>query len=141
MRLLVVEDETRMAELIRQVLTEARFAVDVVHDGASAEKWTEAVSYDAVLLDIQLPGRDGWDVCRNLRAADPSIAILMVTARDKVHDTVRGLQLGADDYISKPFAVEELVARVGAVLRRKSGRELVRATLWRPHSGRGREEA
>ena len=120
MRILVVEDESRMAALIRQGLEEDAYAVDVVGNGAEALDWVESVTYDVVLLDIMLPGIDGLTVCRALRQKGYSMPILMLTARDSLSDKVTGLDSGADDYLVKPFAIQELTARLRALARRDS---------------------
>ncbi|MCB8981724.1 MAG: response regulator transcription factor [Ardenticatenaceae bacterium] len=118
MRILVVEDEPRMAALIQQGLEEEAYAVDVVGNGRDVMLWVESATYDMVLLDIMLPGMSGLDVCRQLRAAGHTMPILMLTARDTLPDKVKGLDSGADDYLVKPFAIEELTARMRALARR-----------------------
>ena len=118
MRILVVEDERRMASLIRQGLEEEAYAVDVVHNGAEVQDWLQTGAYDVVLLDIMLPGLDGVSVCRKLRADGYTMPVLMLTARDALVDKVKGLDSGADDYLVKPFAIEELTARLRALSRR-----------------------
>ncbi len=118
MRVLVVEDEPRMAALIRQGLEEEAYAVDVVENGRDVLLWIESATYDMVLLDIMLPGLSGLDVCRQLRANGHTMPILMLTARDTLPDKVKGLDSGADDYLVKPFAIEELTARMRALARR-----------------------
>ena len=120
MRVLVVEDETRMAALIRQGLEEEAYAVDVVGNGAEALDWVQSVAYDLLILDIMLPGLDGLAVCRDLRAQGYTMPILMLTARDTLDDKVTGLDSGADDYLVKPFAIQELTARLRALSRRES---------------------
>jgi two-component system OmpR family response regulator len=118
MRVLVVEDQPKMRLLLCRGLQEGGFAVDSVADGVSAlHQATEAV-YDAILLDVMLPGLDGFEVLHRLRAAERWTPVLMLTARDAVHDRVRGLDGGADDYLVKPFAFSELLSRVRAVIRR-----------------------
>ena len=132
MRVLVVEDEPRMAALIRQGLEEEAYAVDVVGNGRDAILWVNSAAYDIVLLDIMLPGMNGLDVCRQLRADGYIMPILMLTARDTLPDKVKGLDSGADDYLVKPFAIEELTARMRALARRDSpekSAELVVADL------------
>jgi two-component system OmpR family response regulator len=119
-RILVVEDDARMASLLSRVLREAGYAVDVAPDGITAAQRGSHDAYDLVILDILLPGIDGFTVCQRLRAASASTPILMLSARSEITDRVRGLQLGADDYLPKPFAVEELRARVTVLLRRRS---------------------
>ncbi|MBI1257239.1 MAG: response regulator [Chloroflexi bacterium] len=120
MRILVVEDESRMAALIRQGLEEDAYAVDVVGNGAEALDWVESVSYDILLLDIMLPDMDGLTLCRSLRQKGYAMPILMLTARDTLSDKVLGLDSGADDYLVKPFAIQELTARLRALARRDS---------------------
>ena len=120
MRILVVEDDARMASLLSRALREAGYAVDVVSDGITAAQRGSAGGYDLVLLDILLPGIDGFTLCQRLRAASATTPILMLSARSEIADRVRGLSLGADDYLPKPFAVEELRARVAALLRRQA---------------------
>jgi DNA-binding response OmpR family regulator len=121
MRLLVVEDERRMANYICQALLEESFAVDCAHDGPSALEYAEACEYDAIVLDLMLPGIDGLTLCRRLRKKGQSTPILILSARDLVEDRVTALDGGADDYLVKPFATEELVARLRALLRRRQG--------------------
>jgi len=120
MRILVVEDDARMANLIARALRETGYAVDVVGNGTEAVEQGALAPYDLVVLDILLPGMDGFSVCRQLRAASTSTPILMLSARSEIADRVRGLELGADDYLPKPFALAELRARVGALMRRRS---------------------
>jgi len=121
MRLLVVEDEPDLAAALAAGLRREGYAVDVVHDGASALDRFAYTPYDLVLLDLNLPDRDGLDVCREIRAhADPQPRVLMLTARDALDDRVTGLDEGADDYMVKPFAFPELLARIRALLRRDS---------------------
>jgi two-component system OmpR family response regulator len=118
MRLLVVEDEPKLASLVARGLREEGYAVDVAERGEDALWMAHAAPYDAILLDVMLPGADGFDVCRRLRKEDVWSPILMLTARDAVGDRVAGLDAGADDYLSKPFAFDELLARVRALVRR-----------------------
>ncbi|CAG0980903.1 Transcriptional activator protein CopR [Gammaproteobacteria bacterium] len=120
MRLLVVEDERQIASFLERGLKEEGYAVDVVYNGNDALDWTVAVEYDAIVLDVLLPGRDGFSVCRELRARGSTTPVLMLTARDAVDDRVNGLDSGADDYLVKPFAFKELLARLRAVTRRQS---------------------
>jgi heavy metal response regulator len=119
MRVLVVEDDLRIAEFIRKGLEEEGHAVDVAHDGDEALDWPAVVDFDAIVLDIMLPGRDGIEVCRILRSRSVRTPILMLTARDTVEDRVAGLDSGADDYLVKPFAFAELLARLRALMRRE----------------------
>ena len=119
MRILVVEDERKVAGFIRQGLEEEGHAVEVAGDGASAlDLLLDAPPYDLVVLDVMLPKRDGLDVLKRLRAHGLTTPVLVLTARDAVADKVAGLDLGADDYLTKPFAFEEFLARVRALLRR-----------------------
>jgi DNA-binding response OmpR family regulator len=118
MRILVVEDEPRMAELLRQGLTEEGHAVVVSLDGREGLSFAENESFDLLLLDVMLPGADGFSIVRRLRGRRIQTPILMLTARDAMRDVVEGLNLGADDYITKPFSFEELFARVRAAGRR-----------------------
>jgi two-component system OmpR family response regulator len=117
-RVLVVEDELRMAALLKRGLQEDGYAVDVASSGPDAVWQATEFTYDAVLLDLMLPGMDGVEVCRRLRAAARWVPVLMLTARDAVEDRVRGLDAGADDYLAKPFSFAELSARVRALIRR-----------------------
>lgn len=118
MRLLLVEDDPRMATTAATFLRNAGFAVDVAPDGATALRESAINSYDAVVLDLGLPDIDGLEVCRRLRARETPPRILMATARDAVESRIAGLDTGADDYIVKPYALGELVARLRAILRR-----------------------
>jgi DNA-binding response OmpR family regulator len=118
MRILVVEDEHKLAAVVRRGLEEHGYAVDVAYDGDDALAMALAESYDLLVLDIMLPGIDGITVCQRLRAARKNMPVLMLTARDTVDDRVAGLDAGADDYLVKPFAFRELLARVRALLRR-----------------------
>ncbi len=118
MRLLVVEDETRMADLLRRGLQEEGYAVAVAADGPTAIEMAHAADFDLILLDIMLPGLDGFQVARRLRQQGYRVPILMLTARDATPDIVQGLDLGGDDYLTKPFSFEVLLARIRALLRR-----------------------
>lgn len=120
MRILVVEDDPRMASLLSRALREFGYAVDIVGDGNEAVEQGLLGSHDLVVLDILLPGMNGFDVCRRLRTVLTATPILMLSARSEIADRVRGLDLGADDYLPKPFAIEELRARVAALMRRRS---------------------
>ena len=129
MRVLVVEDEPKLAAFIRKGLLEDQFAVDVAGDGETAVRLAEAARYDLVILDIMLPGMDGFAVCAAVRGRQPDLPILMLSARGLIEDRVQGLDAGADDYLTKPFAFSELRARIRALLRRQSpGAALVRKT-------------
>ncbi|HHY47311.1 MAG TPA: response regulator transcription factor [Firmicutes bacterium] len=118
MRILVVEDEPKIASFIKRGLEEEGYAVDVAGDGESALDYAESAQYDLLILDIMLPKRDGISVCQELRMRGLKTPILMLTARDTVDDRVEGLDAGADDYLVKPFAFKELLARIRALLRR-----------------------
>jgi two-component system OmpR family response regulator len=118
MRALVAEDETRMASLLKRGLEEEGYAVDVSGDGLEAVWMATENEYDVVVLDVMLPGIDGFEVCRRLRAEGRWAPVLMLTARDAVEDRIRGLDAGSDDYLTKPFSFAELVARLRALLRR-----------------------
>lgn len=118
MRVLIVEDHGRMAELIERGLQEEGYAVDVVATGEDGVWMTAENEYDAILLDVMLPGADGFETCRRIRESGRWAPILMLTARDAVEDRVRGLDAGADDYLTKPFSFNELLARLRALLRR-----------------------
>jgi DNA-binding response OmpR family regulator len=118
MRILVVEDERKVARFIERGLKEERFAVDVAHDGEAGLELALTNPYDLVVLDVLMPKKDGFQVLAELRAAARTCRVLMLTARDSVDDRVRGLDTGADDYLTKPFAFAEFLARVRALLRR-----------------------
>ncbi len=119
MHILVVEDEQRLALLLRRVLLEERHTVDLAHDGEKGLDLALSDTYDVVILDVMLPVYDGFEVCRQMRAERILSPVLMLTARGAVEDRVKGLNVGADDYLTKPFAMEELLARVNALLRRR----------------------
>ncbi|GHH77109.1 response regulator transcription factor [Promicromonospora soli] len=118
MRILVVEDEPKMARLLQRGLSERGNTVEVAPTGEVASEIATAGDFDVVLLDVALPGIDGFEVCRRLRAARVWVPVLMVTARSAVEDRIRGLDTGADDYLVKPFSLEELLARIRALARR-----------------------
>jgi DNA-binding response OmpR family regulator len=120
MRVLVVEDERRLAGIIRRGLQEEGYAVDNAYDGEEAQYMAENTRYDAMVLDLMLPRKDGLAVCRDLRAKNISTPILMLTAKDTLDDRIKGLDSGADDYQVKPFAFSELLARVRALMRREA---------------------
>lgn len=119
MRVLVVEDSRRLAGIIKRGLLEEGYAVDSAFDGEEAEYMAETTPFDVIILDIMLPKKDGVAVCRDLRAKNVNTPILMLTAKDSVEDKVSGLDSGADDYLVKPFAFSELLARLRALLRRE----------------------
>ena len=118
MRILVVEDEIKLAQYLHKGLSENGHVVDLAHDGIEGRRLAVGADYDLVLLDLMLPGVDGFGVLAALRAAQRNTPVLMLTARGQLEDRVRGLEQGADDYLVKPFAFSELLARVGALLRR-----------------------
>ena len=118
MRILLVEDEKKIAAFIERGLTEQHYTVDVAQDGNEGLYLAEVNPYDLVILDIMLPGKDGFAVCRELRKQKNEVPILMLTARDDVRDKIYGLDSGADDYLTKPFAFGEFLARVRVLLRR-----------------------
>ncbi len=118
MRILIVEDEERAAAYLKQGLSEAGFSVDVAHDGEEGEYLALEQVYALIILDVMLPGRTGWQILASLRRVS-QVPVLFLTARDRVEDRVRGLEAGADDYLVKPFAFSELLARVRTLLRRR----------------------
>ncbi|MDR3577640.1 MAG: response regulator transcription factor [Anaerolineaceae bacterium] len=120
MRLLIVEDNHRLNNSLRMSLMDDGYAVDPAFDGLEGEELAEMTPYDAIILDLMLPKKDGIEVCRDLRDKHVNTPILMLTARDTIEDRVQGLDSGADDYLVKPFAIEELRARLRALLRRDS---------------------
>lgn len=122
-RILVVDDDTRILAMMRRGLIFAGYDVETTASGEAAMDSMLAVVPDIVVLDVMLPGIDGLEVCRRMRAAEPKLPILMLTARDRVPDRVAGLDAGADDYLVKPFAFDELLARVRALLRRAGGEQ------------------
>ena len=121
MRILVVEDEPKVASFIRRALEEESYAVDVCGDGTMGLDWAQGINYDLVILDLMLPGLPGLQLLRQLRAAGVKTPVLILTARSEVDQRVKGLDAGADDYLTKPFAIEELIARARALFRRASG--------------------
>src|SRR5687767_2729251 len=121
MRVLVVEDESDLASTLSRALDEAHFAVDIAADGEEAQFMLREVSYDAVVLDLMVPKRSGWALLQDLRGSGARTPVLILTALDAVADRVKALDLGADDYLPKPFAISELVARLRALVRRAGG--------------------
>ncbi|HEX2695442.1 MAG TPA: response regulator transcription factor [Acidobacteriota bacterium] len=119
MRILIIEDEGKIAAFLKRGLKEEGYAVDVAADGEQGYFLASTQDCDLIILDLMLPGLDGLDLCRKLRAEGNEARILVLTARDKVRDKVQGLNAGADDYLTKPFAFEELLARVRALLRKR----------------------
>jgi len=124
MRVLVVEDERKIAGFVRHGLEEQGFVVEVCSDGDEAYTLATTRAYDVLVLDIMLPGRDGLSILKNLRARKQTVPVILLTARAEPNERVEGLNLGADDYLTKPFYIEELVARLHAVVRRATGEPL-----------------
>jgi two-component system copper resistance phosphate regulon response regulator CusR len=124
-RILVVEDDRKVASFIQSGLQQEGYAVDVLLDGSGAGDQAAAIDYDAVVLDLMLPGRSGMQVLRDIRARKPQLPVLILTAKDSLDERVTGLDSGADDYMAKPFALAELAARLRALLRRGLPRESV----------------
>lgn len=125
MKILIVEDEPKTGEYLQQGLTEAGFVVDLARDGIDGLHMAQGLDYDLVILDVMLPGPNGWEVLQRLRARGLHMPAMFLTARDQVEDRVKGLELGADDYLVKPFSFAELLARVRTILRRgRSGQEV-----------------
>jgi two-component system, OmpR family, copper resistance phosphate regulon response regulator CusR len=125
MRVLVIEDDRKVASFIQTGLEQEGYAVDALNDGAEAGDQARAIDYDAVVLDLMLPGRSGFQVLRDIRAKKASLPVLILTAKDALDERVAGLDAGADDYMTKPFALAELSARLRALLRRGAPRESV----------------
>ena len=123
MKILIVEDEPKTGDYLRQGLIEAGFVVDLARDGVDGLHLGLSGDYDLVVLDVMLPALDGWGVLQSLRRSGREMPVLFLTARDQVEDRVRGLELGADDYLVKPFAFSELLARVRTLLRRSRSKE------------------
>ena len=121
MRILVVEDEKKINDIIVKTLKQEKYGVDSCFDGEEALDYIFSVEYDIILLDIMLPKRDGFEVLKSIRKKGIKTPVLFLTARDEIEDRVKGLDLGADDYLVKPFAFEELLARIRVVLRKNSG--------------------
>ena len=139
MRVLVVEDEVRMAGLLERALREEGHAVDVAADGPEGLWLATENAYGAIVLDVMLPGLDGFQLCRRLRESGKWVPVLMLTARDAVGDRVRGLDAGADDYLVKPFSLLELAARLRALARRDDRSRPVSPGRGRPQAGPGGE--
>ena len=124
MKILVIEDEKKIANLLQKGLREQGYTVDLSHDGNDGLERASAQPYDAIILDIMLPGRDGLSVLRKLRERKLTTPVLVLTARGEVNERVEGLNAGADDYLAKPFAMDELVARLRALMRRVTGENI-----------------
>jgi two-component system, OmpR family, copper resistance phosphate regulon response regulator CusR len=127
MKILIIEDEPKTGDYLKQGLTEAGLLADLARDGIGGLHLAESGDYDLIILDVMLPGLDGWRVLERLRRAGQTLPVLFLTARDQVDDRVKGLELGADDYLVKPFAFVELLARVRTLLRR--GKATIEPTL------------
>lgn len=123
MKILIVEDEQKTGDYLKQGLAEASFVVDLARDGVDGLHLAQTGDYDLVILDVMLPSLDGWGVLQGIRAAGKTTPVLFLTARDQVEERVKGLELGADDYLVKPFAFSELLARVRSLLRRGKSKE------------------
>lgn len=123
MKILIVEDEQKTGDYLKQGLSEAGFVVDLAHDGLDGMHLALTDDYDLVVLDVMLPQLDGWQVLQKIRQAGKHMPVLFLTARDQIEDKVKGLELGADDYLVKPFAFSELLARVRTLLRRGKNKE------------------
>ena len=119
MRILIVEDEKRLADAVTQIMREQKYTVDAVYDGEDGYQYASGGEYDAIILDVMLPKRNGYEVVRALRREKIATPVLMLTARDELESKVAGLDCGADDYMTKPFAPEELTARIRALTRRQ----------------------
>ena len=120
MRILIVDDDRRLCNIVKRGLIEEAYVVDVAYDGEEGEYLADINPYDLIILDIMMPKKDGIEVCRDLRSRNINTPIMMLTAKDAVEDRVKGLDAGADDYLVKPFAFSELLARIRALLRRES---------------------
>ncbi len=123
MKILIIEDETKTGNYLRQGLTEAGFVADIARDGMDGMHLALTEAYDLIVLDVMLPRVDGWEVLQGIRRAGKGLPVLFLTARDHVEDRVKGLELGADDYLVKPFAFSEFLARVRTLLRRGAAKE------------------
>jgi two-component system phosphate regulon response regulator OmpR len=122
-RILVVDDDTRIRDLLRRYLTQEGFDVILAEDGKALDRFLQRDAIDLIVLDLMMPGEDGLSICRRLRAANNRVPIIMLTAKSEDVDRIVGLEVGADDYLSKPFNPRELLARIHAVLRRRPAHE------------------
>ena len=129
MKILIVEDEAKTGEYLKQGLSEAGFVVDLVRNGIDGLHQALTENYQLLILDVMLPGIDGWKILQSVRQSGKDVSVMFLTARDQVDDRVKGLELGADDYLIKPFAFAELLARVRTLLRRGQARELARLSV------------
>ncbi len=121
MRILIVDDDKKFCDVLKRGLEENSYAVDCVYNGDDGEYYAEVGPYSLIILDIMMPGKNGLEVCQNIRTKNINTPVLMLTAKDQIEDRVKGLDTGADDYLVKPFAFTELLARVRALLRREAG--------------------
>ena len=119
MKVLIVEDDTKLAQALGRILEESDYTVDMVHDGTTGRDWAVVGNYDAIILDVMMPGMDGYEVVREIRHANIDTPVLMLTARGSVSDKIAGLDHGADDYMTKPFSPAELMAHLRALMRRQ----------------------
>lgn len=119
MKVLIVEDDTKLAQALGRILEESDYTVDMVHDGTTGRDWAVIGDYDAIILDVMMPGMDGYEVVREIRYANVDTPVLMLTARGSVSDKIAGLDHGADDYMTKPFSPAELMAHLRALMRRQ----------------------
>ncbi|WP_297672863.1 response regulator transcription factor [Slackia sp.] len=119
MKVLIVEDDTKLAQALGRILEESDYTVDMVHDGTTGRDWAVVGDYDAIILDVMMPGMDGYEVVREIRYANVDTPVLMLTARGSVSDKIAGLDHGADDYMTKPFSPAELMAHLRALMRRQ----------------------
>ena len=119
MKVLIVEDDIKLAQALGRILEESDYTVDMVHDGTTGRDWAVVGNYDAIILDVMMPGMDGYEVVREIRHANINTPVLMLTARGSVSDKIAGLDHGADDYMTKPFSPAELMAHLRALMRRQ----------------------
>lgn len=123
MKILLVEDDRKIATFIKKGLTEQSYAVDIAEDGEEGERLAEENDYDVILIDIMIPRKSGFSLCKCIRAFNPTVPIMMLTALDSTEDKLRGFDAGADDYLVKPFEFQELLARIRALLRRRASQD------------------